>query len=340
MTTTILVIDDDPYTEMIVTAAIPPTWTVLGASNGLMGLDLLRQRHMGQSGVDLIVLDINMPTLDGYDTCVRIRQIAPMARILPFTGVAESSTILYMRELGCMPLLHKGCRVEVLAQQIGNALTMAPAPPPPSGLLSRLQQKALETELQARQADATRVALFATDPMTRLGLRTLLNSDTIAVQGEAMTEESLYALFATNLIQVLIAAGQDRAVALAAAREHGVPVVVVVPTFADAQVLARHDIAGVVVSAYPAAPSHVIAAVKTVAAGMRYTPGPLVESKDARAGVGTLGLTPRERTVLALDGPGVSPDMLAQALKVSRATILQYQSRIRRKTADAGRPAT
>src|SRR3954470_4016208 len=108
--TTILLIDDDPYTEMIVTVAVPNDWTVLWAPNGLVGLDLLRRQSHTRTDADLVILDINMPGLDGYDTCVRIRQIAPDMRILSFTGVETSPELAaYLADLHCAPVLRKGC---------------------------------------------------------------------------------------------------------------------------------------------------------------------------------------------------------------------------------------
>jgi DNA-binding response OmpR family regulator len=187
---TVLVIDDDPYTEMIITAAVPDMWTVLWAPNGLVGLDLLRRQTHSGTNVDLVILDINMPGLDGYDTCVRIRQIAPRVRIQPFTGVETSPEIIaYLSDLHCAPLLRKGCRIEELSCAIRDALTAGEPPPvPPSGMLARLQQHAWEQERRARQAEAPRIALFASDPVIRLGLVSLLNSAVVHIQGIATNE--------------------------------------------------------------------------------------------------------------------------------------------------------
>jgi DNA-binding NarL/FixJ family response regulator len=346
---TILVIDDDPYTEMLVAAAVPPAWTVLWAPNGLAGVDMLRQRQAERREIDLVVLDIVMPAFDGYDTCLRIRQLAPTVAILPFTSVqleANASLAAYMRELACAPPLQKGCRVEMLAQRIRDALALELVAPPSTGFLARLQQKALETETQARQANAARVALFAADPVIRFGLRALLSSMTVVIRGEASTEQALRELLAGTRTHALVAAGQDRAVALAVAREYGVALILVVPTRSDAHALVRVDgVAGVVVSTDLSAPSQLVTLIEALAAGGYHssagrptTPAGnlLLEDRDTNRGA---GLTERERTLLALDGPGVSPETLAQLLNVSKQTILQYQSRIRRKLAEAASQA-
>jgi DNA-binding NarL/FixJ family response regulator len=139
-------------------------------------------------------------------------------------------------------------------------------------------------------------------------------------------------LLATTNVQALIAAGQDRARALTAAQEHTVPLILIVATHAEAQMLQDLDVAGVVVSEGGAAALHVDAAIKAVVSGARWRQGAADGALD-RAGA---DLTPQERKLLALDGPGVSPDWLAEALHVSRSTIVQYRSRLRRKLADSG----
>jgi DNA-binding NarL/FixJ family response regulator len=334
--TTIVVIDDDPYTEMIVTAAVPHDWVVQWAPNGLIGLDRLRGQSHARTDADLVILDINMPGLDGYDTCVRIRQIAPTMRILPFTGVETSSELTsYLADLHCAPLLRKGCRIEELARAIRDALMAdAPAPVPPSGMLARLQQHALEREMRARRADTPRIALFAPDPVMRLGLVSFLNGASVCVQGIATSEQALRSLLAATRIQALIAVGQDRASVLTVAQEFAVPVILIVATHAEAQLLQDLDVGGVVVSEGGAAALHVSAAIEAVVSGDRWWP-PL-GAVDGGADIHEAGLTPQERKLLALDGPGVSSDWLAEALHVSRSTIRQYRSRLRRKMADAG----
>jgi DNA-binding NarL/FixJ family response regulator len=337
--TTILVIDDDPYTEMIVRAAVPHDWIVRWAPNGLIGLDLLRGQSHTRTDADLVILDINMPGLDGYDTCVRIRQIAPAMRILPFTGVSTSSDLIsYLKDFSCAPLLRKGCRIEELARAIRDALMAdAPSPVPPSGMLSRLQQHALDREMLARHADTPRIALFAPDPVIRLGLVSLLSGASVCVQGIATSEHALRSLLSATRIQALIAVGQDRARALTIAREFAVPLIVIVATCLEAQMLQDLDVAGVVVSSDGAAVRQMSAAIEAVANGARWWPHmkwlAAAGATFDRAGA---DLTPQERMLLALDGPGVSPEWLAQALHVSRSTIRQYRYRLRRKLADDG----
>ena len=109
-------------------------------------------------------------------------------------------------------------------------------------MLIRLQQHAWDRERRARQARAPRIVLFASDPVIRLGLVSLLSGATICVQGFATSEQALRSLLSTTRIQALVAVGQDRAVALTMAREFAVPVSLIVATHADAQLLQDLDV--------------------------------------------------------------------------------------------------
>jgi CheY-like chemotaxis protein len=75
---TILCVDDDPDDRLILSEAFSegyPEVAVVEMENGLRALDYLNVRKSGSAPLpDLIVLDINMPYLDGKETLTRIRQ--------------------------------------------------------------------------------------------------------------------------------------------------------------------------------------------------------------------------------------------------------------------------
>ena len=67
--TRILIVDDEAkIREVVKEYATLNGYEVLEASNGLEALDLIES-----TPVDLIILDIMMPTLDGYEVCKRIK---------------------------------------------------------------------------------------------------------------------------------------------------------------------------------------------------------------------------------------------------------------------------
>ena len=72
---TILVIDDDPAQLAVLQGLLRPLgFQVFAAANGADGLDLARKCHP-----DLVLLDIQMPGLSGWDIATRLRQALPQA---------------------------------------------------------------------------------------------------------------------------------------------------------------------------------------------------------------------------------------------------------------------
>ena len=67
---TVLVVDDLPQNLRLMDAVLSPHgFTVLTASSGEEAL-----RMLGEGLPDVVLLDVMMPGLDGYETCRRIRQ--------------------------------------------------------------------------------------------------------------------------------------------------------------------------------------------------------------------------------------------------------------------------
>ena len=66
----ILVVEDDPSAARLVGYALEQEgYRVITASDGLEGLTKAQNEHP-----DLIVLDVMLPGLDGYDICQQLRQ--------------------------------------------------------------------------------------------------------------------------------------------------------------------------------------------------------------------------------------------------------------------------
>ncbi len=78
----ILVVDDDKHTRMLIKAILEnASYTVTTANNGREALDVLDQTH-----IDLVVLDIMMPKMDGYEFTKTLRQANSTLPILMVTA--------------------------------------------------------------------------------------------------------------------------------------------------------------------------------------------------------------------------------------------------------------
>jgi class 3 adenylate cyclase len=84
-TITILAVDDQPANLRLLDAVLSPRgYRVIRATSGEQALELLPS-----SDVDLVLLDIVMPGIDGYEACRRIRS-APETAFLPVVMITAS----------------------------------------------------------------------------------------------------------------------------------------------------------------------------------------------------------------------------------------------------------
>jgi adenylate cyclase len=84
---TVLAVDDQPPNLRLLGAVLSPRgYRVIMASSGEQALELLPS-----SGADLVLLDIVMPGIDGYEVCRRIRS-APETAFLPVVMVTASGS--------------------------------------------------------------------------------------------------------------------------------------------------------------------------------------------------------------------------------------------------------
>ena len=84
--TTILVVDDDPHIRELVGVFLSQEgFTVAEAVNGLDALDRLEK-----SPADLVVLDVMMPEMDGFELCRELRDLYDMP-LLMLTAMGETA---------------------------------------------------------------------------------------------------------------------------------------------------------------------------------------------------------------------------------------------------------
>ena len=83
----VLVVDDTPANIQIVNSILRDTYKIRIATNGAKALELAA----GTPAPDLILLDVMMPEMDGYEVCTRLKE-ATGTRDIPvifLTGQTE-----------------------------------------------------------------------------------------------------------------------------------------------------------------------------------------------------------------------------------------------------------
>ena len=100
----ILVIEDNPDTRRFLQVMLGREFEVLIAENGLDGIQKARSEQP-----ELIVLDVVMPTLNGYDTCKELK-IDPRTQSIPvifLSGKNTTAEITYGLSMGADDYLPK-----------------------------------------------------------------------------------------------------------------------------------------------------------------------------------------------------------------------------------------
>jgi two-component system chemotaxis response regulator CheY len=102
----VLLVDDEAhvrkFVSLILRAALGPETVVIEAEDGETAVEIYRTRRP-----DLVLLDVNMPRLDGLGALRAIREIDPEAAAIMLTSLANRQTVEEARELGAVHYLRK-----------------------------------------------------------------------------------------------------------------------------------------------------------------------------------------------------------------------------------------
>ncbi len=86
-TETLLVVDDEPSIREMITEILQPFgYTVLTAADGDEALDMYQRKDMS---IDMVILDLNMPGMDGYQCLRKLVHQDPSARVLVASGYSS-----------------------------------------------------------------------------------------------------------------------------------------------------------------------------------------------------------------------------------------------------------
>jgi len=140
---TVLVVDDDPMTRMLAQKSLSnKDFTVCEAEDGIQALALFPEARP-----DIVLLDVEMPNLDGFSTCAELRKL-PAGKNLPVlmvTGLEDESSIDRAYDAGATDFATKPINWSLLGRRIRYMLRASQA-------FNEVQ------ESRARLAEAQRLA--------------------------------------------------------------------------------------------------------------------------------------------------------------------------------------
>ncbi len=118
MNAIILVIEDEKdIRDFVAKLLIDQGHTVYTASKGIEGLDLVEK-----VSPDLVVLDLNLPDIDGESVCERIKEMHPETQVLMLTARDTSRDLARGLNIGADDYMSKPFEPEVLKARVNARL--------------------------------------------------------------------------------------------------------------------------------------------------------------------------------------------------------------------------
>jgi PAS domain S-box-containing protein len=117
---TILIVDDEPTNIEAVKELLEALgYKILTAQSGKKAIEIYK-KHLGK--IQLVILDMIMPEMNGKETLVKLMEIDKNVRILLSSGYSINSEAKTILELGCRGFIQKPFRIEELSRKIRDVL--------------------------------------------------------------------------------------------------------------------------------------------------------------------------------------------------------------------------
>lgn len=181
----ILVIDDDKDVRWSLNNYLMNrNHQVYLATSGVEGLEILRREK-----VDIVITDIMMPGMDGFEVLQKVRDIAPQTDVMVITGVNETEHAFRALREGAFDFFTKPLQVENLSASLQRTLRFQTL---------RKEKDHIEKQLQGQNQPIGLATLLGTsDAICKIRdqIRHISQSDTtpVLITGETGTGKELVA---------------------------------------------------------------------------------------------------------------------------------------------------
>ena len=115
----ILLVDDEPHIRKYVTLILrqigPPI--IVEAGNGEDAIAAYKRENP-----DLVLLDVNMPRMDGIEALKKLKEIDPNCVVIMLTSLANRETIEQALELGAANYIRKDTPKDEIAKALNETI--------------------------------------------------------------------------------------------------------------------------------------------------------------------------------------------------------------------------
>ncbi len=116
----VLLVDDEvQFVETLVKRLAKRGVRVDAAYGGQEALEKLAAT--GPTRIDVVILDVKMPGMDGLETLARIKEEHPLVEVIMLTGHATVESAIEGMKRGAYDYLMKPCEIDVLLEKVVEA---------------------------------------------------------------------------------------------------------------------------------------------------------------------------------------------------------------------------
>ncbi len=148
---TVLLVDDAPANIQVVTSILKDIYKIRVATNGAKALALAKDAPLP----DLVLLDVMMPEMDGYEVCTRLKA-DPETRDIPvifLTGQTEIEDETRGFEVGAVDYIHKPFSPAVVKARVQTHLVLR-------GIREQLAQQLLTIQKELETARKIQMSIL------------------------------------------------------------------------------------------------------------------------------------------------------------------------------------
>jgi DNA-binding NtrC family response regulator len=114
----VLLVDDEvPFVEAITKRLTKRKLAITAAYDGQQALTTLES----EGGIEVVILDVKMPGMDGIETLRRIKAEHPLVEVIMLTGHATVESAIEGMKLGAFDYLMKPCDIDLLVSKVSEA---------------------------------------------------------------------------------------------------------------------------------------------------------------------------------------------------------------------------
>ncbi len=126
---TVLVVDDEAHIRKYVSLILKSLGitSIVEAPNGLEAVTAYQREK-----ADLVLLDVNMPQIDGIETLKRLKAIDPDAVVVMLTSLVNRQTIEQALDLGAANYIRKDTPKDEIAKSLSETISACFEPQEPN----------------------------------------------------------------------------------------------------------------------------------------------------------------------------------------------------------------